>query len=153
MKKVLCVLAVFICILTTAAAEVDLSGMSYDELVALKDQINKAIWESDEWQEVTVPQGVWRVGKDIPAGHWTVKAADGAYVSVDYCEKITAMGKADWSGKMRSELLKSPTRSSFSPTEDRVEFDQEMVEGMYLVIDDGSVIFTPYSGKPSLGFK
>ena len=43
---------------TVVFADIDLSGMNYDELVALKDQINRAIWNSDDWQEVEVPQGV-----------------------------------------------------------------------------------------------
>ena len=50
----------------------DISSLSYDELVELKDSINLAIWNSQEWQEVTVPMGVWTVGEDIPVGHWSI---------------------------------------------------------------------------------
>lgn len=154
MKKILCVLAVFICILTTAAAEVDLSGMNYDELVALKDQINKAIWESEEWQEVTVPQGTWQVGEDIPVGHWTVKAADGASLILTYCSKIEGPDSPDYSGDMvyMTELT-STSRSNYDPNKDKTETDIEMSDGMYVIVQFGSAVFTPYSGKPSLGFK
>ena len=71
MKRTLCIILAFVLVLTLAPAafaDVDLSGMSFDELVALKDQINLALWNSADWQEVTVPQGVWQVGADIPAG-------------------------------------------------------------------------------------
>ena len=61
--------------LVTTFTDINLSGMSYEELVALKDQINLAIWKSGKWQEVEIPQGVWKVGEDIPAGKWTVKCA------------------------------------------------------------------------------
>ncbi len=63
MKKTKIILAV---ILLTAfvfnvcvgyATDIDLSHMSFEDLVTLKDQINLAIWNSKEWQEVTVPQG------------------------------------------------------------------------------------------------
>lgn len=47
---------------TADAAQIDLSAMTYEELVALKDKINLAMWESKDWEEVTVPQGVWTVG-------------------------------------------------------------------------------------------
>ena len=36
-------------VIATTAAEIDLSGMGYEELVALKDRINLAIWKSEEW--------------------------------------------------------------------------------------------------------
>ena len=153
MKKVLCVLAVLLCILATAAAEVDLSGMNYDELVALKDQINKAIWESQEWQEVTVPQGVWRVGEDIPAGHWTVSVPFGGYISFYYCENVTEMHEPDRQKPYRSQMLLSPERTPTAGQQIPSSVDQEMRDGMYVIIGGGDAIFTPYSGKPSLEFK
>ena len=56
MKKFLFSFIVLVLLITSAAADpVDLSGMSFDELVALRDQLNLAIWNSQEWQEVTVP--------------------------------------------------------------------------------------------------
>ena len=53
--------------------------------------------KSDKWQEVRVPVGVWEVGKDIPAGHWSITCAlDTAYMgwgTVTYCDKLKASGK------------------------------------------------------------
>ena len=55
MKKIIsCVilLALLFSVSPVGSADIDLSGMSYEELVALKDRINLAMWESDEWEEV-----------------------------------------------------------------------------------------------------
>jgi hypothetical protein len=43
MKKVLIVFLTTLFLFSTAYAEIDLSGMTYNELVQLKDQINIAI--------------------------------------------------------------------------------------------------------------
>ena len=135
-----------------ASADVDLSGMSYDELVALKDRINMAIWESGEWQEVTVPQGVWVVGEDIPAGKWTVLAPEGKYNYVKWGSNLDDSGT-----KLKTfdgnEMIYSPSYKKFDPLEDRSQLDIELFDGMYFYVDDGTAIFTPYAGKPSLGFK
>ena len=141
--------------LVTTAGSIDLSGLSYNELVALKDRINLAIWESDEWQEVTVPQGVWEVGVDIPEGHWTIKTeASSCYITIT--DALDASGKDDdiWNGDLYyAESIKSSKNMFFDAENDRTEIDVELLKGMYVIIDYGSAIFTPYAGKPSLGFK
>lgn len=153
MKRVFSLVLACVLILALAPAafaDVDLSSMSFDELVALKDQINLAIWNSADWQEVTVPQGVWQVGADIPAGKWTIRPVSGkssiiktgtstkdggASVKADYMENIFAPD---------SMLYKDGSRT---------ELTIELSDGQYVEVSIGSVIFTPYSGKPSLGFK
>lgn len=37
--------------------------------------------------------------------------------------------------------------------DDLRSIDIDAKAGYYIAIEDGSVIFTPYSGKPSFGFK
>ena len=164
MKKFFCVLAVFICILTTVAAEVDLSGMSYDELVALKDQINKAIWESQEWQEVTVPQGVWRVGEDIPAGKWVIKCADinrdnlmMGSCQFEWGNKLDDTGKSiSWmSDRWQGRTAVYNPNGKYYQDGHATEYEWDAKDGDYIVIESmyAPAVFTPYSGKPSLGFK
>lgn len=162
MKKGLLFLAlILVACLSTASlsyaeTQFDLSNMTYDELVALKDQINIAIWNSDEWQEVEVPQGVWLVGEDIPVGHWTISNAGG------YSTWIYLGTALDESGHdidtLRSdfyfgESVKNPHASYFNPATDRTSVDVDLKEGTYVIIGNSNAIFTPYSGKPSLGFK
>lgn len=132
-----------------------LLNLSYEELLALKNDINLAMWLSDEWQEVTVPQGTWKVGEDIPAGHWTVKCTDTVtYSTVSWGERL------DENGQDISYLGRSSTHNSiYNPkhyeNRDRypVEYSFEVVNGDYIQIDNGSVVFMPYVGKPSFGFK
>lgn len=133
----------------------DLSGLSYNELVAIKDQINLAIWKSREWQEVTVPQGVWLVGEDIPAGHWTIKT-EASYAMITIGTKLDATGKSIdlWGSNFyHSEMISSPNGMFYNAGSDKAEVDFDLKAGTYIIIDSGSVVFTPYAGKPSLGFK
>lgn len=159
MKKLFSALLAFLMLCTAGASAktIDLSGMSYDELVALKDQINLALWESEKWEEVTVPQGVYQVGADIPAGHWTIKASEtdsyaSAYVQ---CGKTLSASKKDleWDDYYASESLVSDKSKGYNPITDITETDFELENGMYVIVQYSSVVFTPYAGKPSLGFK
>lgn len=134
----------------------DIRELSYNELVALKNQINLAMWECDEWQEVTVPQGVWVVGEDIPAGHWTVKCADGwRCVDVKWGEYLNESGESiSWRGRCSMiNYVYNPNSPGFDPYKHSTEYSFEVREGEYIVIYEGSCVFTPYAGKPDLGFK
>ena len=92
MKRLISVLLLMMMVSCACAEDIDLSGLSYAELVALKDRINLAMWESEEWQEVTVPDGIWEVGKDIPAGTWTVSVPGRSYLWVRYGDKLSRNG-------------------------------------------------------------
>lgn len=154
MKKLFVVLFVLVSLVSVAYAEIDLSGLSYDELVALKEQINIAIWNSQEWQEVKVPQGVWKVGEDIPEGHWTISVTPSGWVSVAYGKELRDNKKEIsyfCDGYYQERLM---GEDYFIAGEDDLRsIDIDAKAGYYIAIEDGSVIFTPYSGKPSFGFK
>ncbi len=155
MKKLLCCVMVCLLMGSVACAEIDLSGMTYEELVALKDQINLAIWNSEEWQEVTVPQGVWKIGEDIPEGHWTITCAGDGRATIEYGDELNESGKSlSWFGDIYySERIYSKESIMYDENSSKVSIDLEVKEGNYIIIDSGNVIFTPYTGKPSLGFK
>lgn len=144
--------------LITITTDFDLSGMSYEELVALKDRINLAMWQSEEWQEVIVPQGLYEVGKDIPAGHWTIKCAGTYFASIEVCDMSDSTGKDvdpySYSSKYYwGEEVYNPSNMLYNQYNDLTECDIELKEGLYVVVKYSSVIFTPYTGKPDLGFK
>lgn len=147
-------LALLILPIIGCAEAFDLSGLSYEELVALKDQINLAMWESEEWEEVYVPQGVYQVGVDIPAGHWTIKATEGNRTKTTWCTKLDASGKnVDFTGTMFDiENIYSPTWFSFNANEHVTFVDYDLKDGQYLIIENGTAIFTPYEGKPDFVF-
>lgn len=155
MKKLLSLLlAVLLLFAGSAAADpVDLSGMTFDQLVALRDQLNLAIWNSQEWQEVTVPAGVWIVGEDIPAGHWSIRIAGKQDLgNVSYFNIIDEMGKSAGRGsQLFIETIASPGLSAFGEVNAET-VDIDMKDGWYFKCAT-AVIFTPYTGKPDLGFK
>lgn len=161
MKKLVVLMLVIMLAGAVAFAEIDLSGMSFDELVALKDQINMAIWQSQDWQEVTVPQGLWVVGEDIPAGMWTVKCADFSLddfmmgsVSIEIGDSLTESGGINLSARYDSKNIYNPNASGYD--EGKItEYTFDLKDGDYVLIhtSGNQAIFTPYAGKPSLGFK
>ena len=159
MKKLITVFLILALLIPAATlAEIpDISGLSYDELVQLRDRINLAMWNSQEWQEVTVPAGVWTIGEDIPAGHWTVTPKD----SIDsfwYGDKLNE-SKTDagygWDYNtgvcvtLNGRINKDGT---WKYPDEQHSVSVDMKEGMYVVLKSAT-IFTPYSGKPDLGFK
>ena len=154
MRKILFALILALMLPIGVSADVDLSGMSFDELVALRDQLNLAIWNSAEWQEVTVPQGVWEIGVDIPAGHWTLKCAGGYSSTITYGNTLDESGsEIPYSCRNRiRHYVHNPSSSYFDPASDLAQVDIEMAAGNYIIIESASVIFSPYSGKPDLGF-
>lgn len=135
-------------------AALELSQLSYQELTELKDHIDLAIWNSREWQEVVVPEGVWKVGEDIPAGHWVISAL-GANTVVRCGTKLDETKKEVTYGDFYFwKMIHNPDAVvNFNPDNDASEFDIDLPEGCYVSIERGRVVFTPYAGKPSLGFK
>ena len=156
MKKVIMIVVLLIFTVSSACAEIpDISGLSYDELVQLKNSINLAMWQSEEWQEVTVPVGVWIVGEDIPVGHWSISLspeASGKWASVKYCDLLDETG-TDAANRYDCKIY--AYLDVAAPTNDRYPqvIDLDLKPGTYIIIGNGSVVFTPYSGKPDLGFK
>lgn len=158
MKKLITTILIIALILPAAACAdlPDLSGLSFNELVQLKEQINLAIWNSKEWQEVTVPEGVWEIGKDIPEGHWTIlPGSENLLLSLVYTDILDEFGKDvtyGWKGWHGSICNKKNKDGSLKWPEYPESADIDMKSGMYF-INKGPVIFTPYTGKPDLGFK
>ena len=133
----------------------DISGLSYDELVQLKDRINLAMWNSQEWQEVIVPVGVWEIGKDIPVGEWDISVASdspNAWGTIIYCDKLDGSGLGAnqlYCKIYHYEQLFSKNYENALRTSITIDFKP----GTFLIVDYGDMLFTPPIGKPSLGFK
>ena len=155
MKKLIsyiCVFALVLALAPAAFAEWDLSGFSYDDLVALKDQVQRAMWDSEDWQEVTVPQGVWEVGKQIPPGKWTIRCNTDGFAQIGVGDGLRDNGTKVTFPPKASATVYDPDAKTYSAG-DSVEWTVELHEGEYVEITWSSVIFSPYSGAPSLGFK
>lgn len=65
-------------------ADVNLSELSYDELLFIKENFMKEIMSRPEWKSVEVPSGHWRVGEDIPEGNYSIRVPDdkGCYMRI-----------------------------------------------------------------------
>ena len=154
MKRFLMILLALIMTFSIASASgIDLSQLTFDELVDLREQLNLAIWNSAEWQEVTVPQGVWEVGKDIPAGHWSIRvAAENSSCVIHYYEEYDFANNFPTIGTQGfMEFLYSPDKQE--PDGSRLTvIDIDMQNGWYFICKS-NVIFSPFTGKPDLGFK
>ena len=154
MRKLIAIVLILAVLLPAAAfADLpDISGLSYDELVQLKNMINLAMWNSQEWQEVTVPAGTWKIGEDIPAGHWAISIVGHGLTTVWYCEQVDELGgPVCWGAKYKYKPVASEDFEAFNETYDHI-IDFDVVDGWYLCFDK-AVVFTPYTGKPDLGFK
>ena len=146
MKKILTVIlcsVLCLSILPIAAAEVDLSNMSFDELLELQAQVNLAIFNSDKWKEVEVPMGVWDIGKDIPAGRYEL--SPGANASTyTYPSVVYYLDRSEKSGT--PDKIRGQYRIKVGET-----LVIELFEGNVLKIEDTSVIFKRY--VPSFNFE
>ena len=155
MKKIISLLmiCVFFLPVSVMADLPDISELSYVELVQLKDELNLAIWNSNEWKEVTVPAGVWIVGVDIPAGYWEINTIGEDYMFCSYFEKLNDLGDGPARGSRgRVDMISTRKNKdgSWENNEAHVLY-LNMEDGMYFKCSH-DVVFSPYSGKPDLGF-
>ena len=121
----------------------DVSGLSYIELMYTYGAVQRAIWASDEWTSVDVPAGVYLIGTEIPAGHWTITpSVSGDFYTIGYGTQLNATqtGLADGS------IIEWLNISSDHSDAMRHSLDIVLEEGFYLYLGHTST-FTPYIGK------
>lgn len=162
MKKSIC-FALLLCLLVPVAwaESIDLDSLSFQELAALRDRIQLVMMQRDDWQEVTVPQGVYKVGEHIPAGTWIVKCNPNFTEDMNMEEAYLEWGKTlnetktkiDYHDGIDTVYIHNPNSEYYEGG--ITEYILTLIDGYYLVIDPfwNSVVFAPYTGKPDLGFK
>lgn len=150
MKKFVGLVLALILICSFAVAEVDLTGMTFDELIELRQKVDAAIFASDGWQEVSVPAGIYKIGEDIPAGKWVVTPVEGSTAHISLGENIEANGM-ELASSFYYEAVTSES-DSFAAYNSIREVTLNLQEGTYVEIVDANVIFTPFKGH-NLGFK
>jgi hypothetical protein len=93
MKKLIAILMVcLIATLPALADTVDLSGMSYSDLILLQKRIEKALFAHEDFEMVAVPAGLYRFGVDIPEGKWEIHAHPNVMVTVIYGKNLSESG-------------------------------------------------------------
>lgn len=152
MKRFLSVFLVCILIVPFAIAEdVDLSGLSFEELKILQTRISKEMTNRPEWKSVPVPPGFYQVGVDIPAGDWCITCGDSeySYVKVECGENPndtkTRIATKGWQfGKI---IYKEGAGEGVNPE----SLNVTLIEGHYIAIDYGQAVFSPQE-RVDLGF-
>lgn len=155
MKKlfslVLAALLLLSAVPASAAPEtIDLSAMSLKDLQALEARVLAAMWASGDWQEVKVPAGVYAVGSEIPAGKWTITITPGNYTWIYVCTELNAYGTGA-GGHYSYDVIAAEDHYMYD-SYPIVSVTVDVKAGMFIVIEDAPVLFTPYSG-PSFTFK
>lgn len=121
----------------------DISSLSFDELISLRQQIDMAIWASDGWQEVEVPSGVYIVGEDIPAGRWTINISDN-HSDIPVCA-FAVYGTPD-------DFYDSHGCVSNAYLQVGTPYNANIIDGQLINITGETVVFQPSLGA-ALGFK
>ena len=140
---VTCVIAMLLLAITpiARAESVDLSTLSYEELITLNTQIQTEIMSRPEFKTVLVPPGAYKVGDEIPAGKWKITATEGM------CEVY-------WGKTLDQYGVKIPYSSRIDDLDDwrsKSSVTWNLVEGTYIVVNRNAVTFTPAT-TVNLGF-
>ncbi len=133
-----------------------LYNKSLNDLVELQRMITMAMWNTEDWQEVIVPIGVYEFGVDIPAKHWSISVPDGEYTIVSWVTKLDESGKDyDYDDELYGTGIMSKTYKHYDKHNGDYPavIDIDAKDGTYLIVEMGNVVFTPFTGKPALGFK
>lgn len=150
MKKATALMLTLLLLLSVALAEsIDLSSLSFDELVLIVNKAQLEMMKSDRWQEVEVPPGTYLVGQDIPAGKWTISVYDSSYVDFEIGSSIKDNGEIDLIPSINEyKHITLKGKSNFLYEQgDTTSYSLDLKEGWYVVITTGSIIFSPYTGN------
>lgn len=133
MKKLITVILILALLLPAAAlAEIpDISGLSSDELIELSHEIQLMLFSEKLVQGITVEQGKYIVGEDIPAGTYRIEiTGTGGYYDL-YDRQGGAIIASGLTGK---------TYSVYGIGKLVLE------DGNYLCFTNSTFIFYPYTG-------
>lgn len=141
MKKLLALFLIAALLAPCALAEeIDLSGLTLDELYTLHTRIAKEIVTRPEWTEITIPAGLYKIGVDLPAGDWCIKCGQTRkdYIYVRYgCNMNESL----------TEIVFPLEHYGYVYTEnnetERHFVNIKLIEGYYLEVSDGQFILCP----------
>lgn len=139
MKKLFSILILFVLLLTAfsvSAQNFDLSQFSYSDLQAIAAQAQKEMMNRPEFQSVEVPVGLYVVGREIPAGQWTVTKTG----------RSSMIETGDTLESNQNEIDVTPN-FYYTTLDDRAESQTiTLIEGMYVQIKFNPIIFSTPTG-------
>lgn len=143
MKKMICALMIALLLPCVCMAEIDLSGMSYDELIELSKRVSSAMMEHEDFDSVVVPLGLFEVGVDIPEGTWYLSPTS-TLSSIVYGTTIAEDGNSidKYDGDGHETLIQSGDLYKIT-----------LKNGYYVEIRYSPMEFTTDVGGYGLGFK
>lgn len=151
MKKLIALILIGLTITSIGFAEgIDIGSMTFEQLIELNERVIKEISTRPEWKEVTVPEGVYEIGVDIPSGYWTIQINEG-YASIEYGSTVNqSMTGIEWDGKLYNGTIVDKDDEYNSDTfNDSVSL--QLDDGNWIAIQGKPVVFTPHI-KQLLGF-
>lgn len=148
MKKlfVLVLALVLLCPSALALKNESLDDISFDDLVQYRKYFDMYLMDRPEFKQVTIPEGIYKIGVDIPAGDWNVIPVSGEQALFDYFEKLDQYGNAPDKDSyyMWDRIVNIPGYEVKS-------MHYDLKDGMYVRISMAPVIFSKYTG-PSFSF-
>lgn len=145
MKRIaVSILFILLMIPVFSLADVDLTGMSYDELVSLSKKVGMTIMQSEDFDSVTVPMGLWEVGVDIPEGTWIITPAKRMCMIV-YGSTLDESG---------NDMNMFDRGNAYADLDDKSEsWRVNAKNGNYFLVKYNDAVFTSDTGSTGLGFK
>ena len=162
MKKIAALVLVILVLCPAALADpVDLKSLTFEELMQLRDQCQMEMMKRDDWQVVTVPQGLWEVGVHIPAGTWLLRCTDTGRDSylLKECDIRWGTGRPGndnyWSSKNEKGdiIIYNPENKNYKGQMTEYIITLEPGDFIYIHPQYNSVDFITYTGTPSFQFK
>lgn len=126
-------LAVIMLVIPSVLAASDLTGMTVEELIKLRTQIEAELMSREEVKSFTVPVGTYEVGVDFPAGVFSLKPA--TKWSVFF---MVASSEAN--------ITDFRSRESHSIGADTPIGKITLSKGEFVYLDGGSLLFSVYTG-------
>lgn len=136
MRRWIVIMAVLLSLLSASALAVDLDGLSLEQLLALRAEVDAAIWQNDAWSAAVLPPGAYIVDQDVPAGRWVVRAHSDRYAAVAYGYDLTG---ADHLETLVDYGKVCPADNAATSTSYGAEMSITLEEGGVLVIRDAAV--------------
>ena len=143
MKKLIVLIIALVLLLSSAAAESNnpLADYSLDELLFMRRTLDKVLFNHPDVKSVTVPEGIYKIGEDIPAGDYDIIAVSGEMSSIVYFEHLDPLGYTYKEGEpFQWEIV------SNMPDNDVKSYHFHFDEGNYVRVSLAPAIFTTYTG-------